>query len=272
MPSIMSLALSARRPLLDRPEESKEIISASGFVVSHDGKWWLLTNRHVVTGRERITGKPLGSASLPKTLRVTFPTERSSNPGFLDGWIEWNQDLYDASGDARWFVHPASPNRVDIAAIPMLPPREFKLDQPGLSISPSPYDVAEPADPYPLVPSGEVSIIGFPFKMRAGGFFAVWTRGAVATEPEIDYDGDPVFLVDARTRDGQSGSPVITYWPEGSSRLHDGGMSAGVPEGWELHGIYSGRTSDDSDLGRVWKRSAIREVIDGGSRDGTRYE
>ncbi len=53
-------------------------------------------------------------------------------------------------------------------------------------------------------------------------------------------------MVDARTWEGQSGSPVLAK------------MSS---ESFELLGIYSGRTDKNSSLGYVWKISIINEII-----------
>ena len=40
----------------------------------------------------------------------------------------------------------------------------------------------------------------------------------------------------------------------------------------ELVGIYSGRLNDQSDLGLVWRKSNIREIIEGGVHEIARYE
>jgi hypothetical protein len=59
--------------------------------------------------------------------------------------------------------------------------------------------------------AGPMSIIGFPFGMAYGGAMATWVQGFVASEWQVDYGDLPRFLVDSRTRQGQSGSPVIFY-------------------------------------------------------------
>lgn len=38
-------------------------------------------------------------------------------------------------------------------------------------------------------------------------------------------------------------------------------------ESWEFFGVYSGRISSESDLGRVWRRDAVREIVEGGRFD-----
>ena len=54
------------------------------------------------------------------------------------------------------------------------------------------------------------------------------------------------FLVDAKTWEGQSGSPVLARVTE---------------DGAQLIGIYSGRTNKDSSLGYVWKLDIINQIV-----------
>ena len=67
-----------------------------------------------------------------------------------------------------------------------------------------------------------MSIIGFPLGLAAGGLLGIWVRGTVPSEPDIDYNALPLMLVDSRTRQGQSGSPVIAHRPGGMVALEDG--------------------------------------------------
>jgi hypothetical protein len=85
----------------------------------------------------------------------------------------------------------------------------------------------------------------------------------VASETDMDYGDLPTFLIDCRARQGQSGSPVIVHRNPGASystvdavHMVTGGSIT------ELFGIYSGRINDQSDLGLVWKVSAIKELLE----------
>jgi hypothetical protein len=79
----------------------------------------------------------------------------------------------------------------------------------------------------------------------------------------MDWNDLPVFLIDSRTRPGQSGSPVIQYSKGGAVPLADGstGVFAGPVE--RLVGVYSGRINDQSDLGFAWKRTVVSDILDG---------
>ena len=102
-----------------------------------------------------------------------------------------------------------------------------------------------------------LSVVGFPFGERNGGSFAVWATGFVATEPDIDHGGKPVFLIDCRSRHGQSGSPVILHHGYHAKAAN----SIGFQVSSELLGIYSGRINEQSDIGIVWKSSVIVELL-----------
>jgi hypothetical protein len=50
-----------------------------------------------------------------------------------------------------------------------------------------------------------MSLAGFPFGLAGAGSLAIWATGFIATEPEIDYNNQPTFLIDCLARPGQSG-------------------------------------------------------------------
>jgi hypothetical protein len=68
----------------------------------------------------------------------------------------------------------------------------------------------------------QLSIVGYPFGRTGGGGFPIWVQGWIATEPSIDFDALPCFLIDSRTRPGQSGSPVVFFSTGGMIQMSDG--------------------------------------------------
>lgn len=97
--------------------------------------------------------------------------------------------------------------------------------------------------------------------MTAGGVFGVWATGFFASESEVDFNNLPIILIDCRSRQGQSGSPVIAYRSGGMVAMADGGSAAFGGPVWRFIGIYSGRINAESDLGIVWKASAIAQLV-----------
>ena len=168
--------------------------------------------------------------------------------------MEVLEPLYD--GDvARWIEHPSLGVRADIAALPLTRTEGVLL---------RPVSLALEDDAVVCRPTEAVSVIGFPFGQSGPGQFAIWATGFIASEPEFLYNGLPVMLIDCRTRAGQSGAPVIAYrigyalvedGPATALRKVDGAVSRFLR-------VYGGRIRPDSDLGMVWRESAIQELVE----------
>lgn len=242
-PSVQSLFLVAMCNGL-------ELGTGTGFAVQHDGKPYLITNYHVAAGRNPVDGQPLhGSGAVPDTLRVV--QMMPMRPDRIE-WQPRDERVLEVGTDrALWLEHPVHGRGADVVALPLQNSEDAELH---------PYDLTGSAPALKVGPSEGVSIIGFPFGLTGDGAFAIWTRGFIASEPDIDLDDLPSFLVDARTRRGQSGSPVIVY-SNGPHRMADGSLSMGAGAVTNLLGVYSGRINEQSDLGRVWKVQAIRDIL-----------
>jgi hypothetical protein len=154
-------------------------------------------------------------------------------------------------GRILWFEHPGFAQQVDVVALPLTALGDVEL---------YPHDVSGGA-PIFVGPADTVSVIGFPFGLQAGGSLAVWATGFVASEPEVDFNGLPLMLVDCRSRPGQSGSAVIAYRSGGAVATIGGGTTIYGGPAWRFLGIYSGRVNEQSDLGLVWKAGAIADLL-----------
>lgn len=263
----MSVYVTASRTQFGGGEDKIAIISGTGFVVTFDGLNYLITNRHIVTGRDRLEDKPLGSAALPEVIQVDFPISgKAEGEQELDllGIRTETIDLYDSDGNALWLVHPGIGKRVDVVAIPL--GEAVSATTGAFQVSLNPYELGTEDPSLSLEPADEVSIVGFPEELRGGARSALWVRGTIASEPSLPFQGEPCFLVDARTRSGQSGSPVIRRRDSSVPHEGDSGLS------WKLVGVYAGRTSTDSDLGRVWKWSTLKAILDGKHREQLKFE
>jgi hypothetical protein len=251
-PSVQSLLVVATA-------NGQELGTGTGFVVVHDQVPYLITNYHVAAGRNPETGQPRHpTGAVPDTLIVPQLLPQAG-----DGQINWeprHERVLTEDGDALWLEHPSHGRRVDVVAVPLK-----RVDNADLH----PYDVTGAAPAMALGPSSPVNIIGFPFGLTAGGLFAVWTRGFVASEPDVDFNDLPLFLVDARTRQGQSGSPVIAYSAGGMTPMADGSTAVFAGSLVNLLGVYSGRVNEESDLGLVWKLSALQAILTAQERGKT---
>lgn len=229
-----------------------KLATATGFLIQNNNDIFLITNRHVVTGRNNETGKCLDekNLALPNSLKLWLPYFEDDS--FVWKAISW--DLYDINENPVWLEHPIYKESVDVVAIKL-----GNFDR-------KTFVYSQHSDYKPIV-TESVYIIGYPFGFNVNpnkGKYAIWSSASVASDPDLDLNINgkqlPAFLVDSKTRQGQSGSPVIYYSSNGFDRQSNGFAIYSGPITHEI-GIYSGRINKDSDLGYVWKWSLIREII-----------
>jgi S1-C subfamily serine protease len=185
-------------------------------------------------------------------------------------WIRVKQPVRE-DDTALWLEHPDG-RAVDVAAL------ELDLSDSRISTSPVALTLAD-ADIFVGVGMA-VSVVGYPFGRTRGAEFPIWKTGHVASEPDVNFQDRPVFLIDATTRRGMSGSPVYFqlgdpgYLTRNRTALVGHGFVSPVPEDrTRLLGVYSGRIQGlvgdgeplSAEIGRVWKPHVIAEVLDHGS-------
>ena len=238
---------SVRSLFIEMLFQETVISSGTAFVVNTKKGPYLLTNRHNVTGRNQETGHPLSSTGgIPDAILITHHKR-----GNLGLFVKRKQLLLHDECPL-WVEHPALGSKADFVALPLTETHDVDLHPHAVSAEPSRILFG---------PSDILSVIGFPFGLKASGGFGVWSSGFVASEPEVDYRDLPVLLIDCRSRQGQSGSPVILFRRGGGFSMRDGSTAINSGPLSELVGIYSGRIHKDSDLGMVWKSKAIKELI-----------
>lgn len=240
-PSVQSLLIEMRF-------NGQPLSTGTAFVVQAASGPYLVTNRHNVTGRRQDNDELLsrGTGAVPNEILVLH-----NRHGNLGQWVPRVEPLYD--GDKpRWREHPVLGAKADFVAL-----RLTQLNDVALF----PYDAANVGPAILVGPADSVSVIGFPFGMTAGGVFGVWATGFLASEMDVDFNDLPIVLIDCRSRQGQSGSPVIAYRSGGGVAMAGGGQAMFQGPVWKFIGIYSGRINAESDLGIVWKASAVNELV-----------
>ncbi|WP_199481255.1 trypsin-like peptidase domain-containing protein [Vibrio owensii] len=245
-----------------------KLLKGTAFVVEKDGFVYLVTNRHNVTGVANDgSGKVIHkSGGVPNKIKIYCVKEQTKqshgglfqefNLGDIGEWVTKVQDLYAEENepglsDIKWIEHPIHGEKADFVALKI-------EDTSGAFFHP--YDLnPKPCDKF-RIPE-KIYVVGFPFGKSVAGKFALWSGGTVASEPDFDFEDLPCVLIDCRSRQGQSGSPVIRHLPHQSPSPYGNGFQV-IDDNSDLLGIYSGRINEKSDLGRVWKRHAIKELID----------
>ena len=185
----------------------------TGFIVSH--KWsedrvgpFLVTNKHVVEGRREG--------------RLTFTVADQSNEnespslGKLTS-INLSENAW------KWTAHPS--DDIDIAVLPLASAVNHLQGQGSTPFYRSIQtdliagkDVLEDLDAVE-----EILFIGYPSGVydRVNNL-PITRKGITATPLSVDYDGRPIFLIDASVFPGSSGSPVFLY-------NNDAGLLVGKP-------------------------------------------
>lgn len=227
---------------------------ATGFIVrvDHHG-FYLITNWHVLSGRDPITEQPMHpAAALPDVVSINY--HRHDRFG---EWVKATESIL-RDGVRQWLEHPRG-RAVDVVALPL-------TNIPGNAAITTFRLALRESDLVPEV-GMPVFIIGFPFGIGAGGNWPIWKAGNIASEPDIDYqEGESAFLVDATTRSGMSGSPVVIRMNAGY-RDHQGALTLGGPPLTKFVGIYSGRIYEDlaqgqgAELGRVWRPAVLDQIL-----------
>jgi hypothetical protein len=140
---------------------------------------------------------------------------------------------------------------VDVVALPL-------TDIDGVKLYP--FDLALADTPLETLVAMPVSIIGFPFGADEITEFPIWKTGHIASEPWWNFKGRPVFLIDATTRGGMSGSPVGLRRSDGIGINPAGELVLASPENRFL-GVYASRPDVGLELGNVWRPQVIHEIF-----------
>lgn len=273
-PSFTTLLVRAIAPNLADDYAAPLVLSsaATAIIIQRNHRRVLVTAGHVVTGQHAQTGQPIKHGGTPQYLAVRIPHE-----SLWRAYVWIHLPLRSAEGAPLWREHPQG-REVDVVAVP-IPERVAFCDEHGVALHDSwatfesatairpelDWFIEHPLAPISLDVPDELSVVGFPFGITGGHGLAIWTRGNIATEMQFDHDGLPMFLLDARTRPGHSGAPVVFFSRSGLFPTGDG-VAMGLGDHLlRFMGIYSGRAHEDSDLGRVFRTDAVLTTIDAGA-------
>ena len=164
-----------------------------------------------------------------------------------------------------WLVHSDWGPDVDVVAVP-LPSEKPSRRTPAINSLPETPLVTRIAE--------RLFILGYPFRDRG---LPIWKQATLASEPDLARNGPHHMIVDTLSRPGMSGSPVIHRAMirgevETSPILPDDpgeGMYTNIQDFrfpvTRFIGVYSGRlltrSADDAQLGIVWPRHHLEEIV-----------
>lgn len=235
--------------------------SATGFFYKKTSEaTYFVTNWHVVTGRDPLEPHVSLNGAVPVQLRLTLHRRMGEEMATSAGEVEVRHlVINDSDGETpQWLEHPEWRQRADLVVIPIQPEHPILGDDVVIT-------TIEQLGLWPLYMPRvmqDVFILGFPWGLSAGGAgLPIYKRGSIASEPAVNAHSLPRLLVDCRTADGMSGGPVLGR--DEGPHDHEGIL---IGSGLGFLGVYSGRLKgekDTSEIGVVWRRDLIEEIIEG---------
>lgn len=250
---------------------------ATGFFWRHANEVFLITNWHVVTGINMMSGTPVANGWCPNKINLQYFTKAgSAHPNFAVLGPEAKMvecpaieiSLYHDFHHPFWIQHPmAFEWSVDIVALNVDSQLKDKTKVQCVNDRNYPrlYHFA----------GSEIFVLGHPIQQDNSSYpvvFPVWKRGSIASEIIVPWNMRPAFLIDSRTSQGMSGSPVFAR-VFGPAAYGDDTIKVDNILASEFMGVYSGRLFDDENnasIGLVWHRNLIDQILNSpaaGSRD-----
>lgn len=172
----------------------------TGFIVSknYNGKRidYLVTNNHVIENTEKGY--------------LTF-TKKDTNENPLVGktfTLEIEND-FEGGFEDIWFKHQGN---VDLCTTPLIPALALAGENGG-KLFYKPIEekyFANQGKLEELYTFQQIGFLGYPNDLfDRKNYLPIFRSGITATPPDIDYDGKPLFIIDASVFGGSSGSPVF---------------------------------------------------------------
>ncbi|RXJ84964.1 hypothetical protein CRU90_03135 [Arcobacter cloacae] len=270
--------------------DKTELAVGSGVLYLKDNKTYVVTAWHNISGRHTETLDLLNkNCSIPNNIIVSMDVEIKQGDFVGSTRISITVPLVD-NNKTTYFIHPQGYPKVDVVAIPIdlnnvytmegklmsgeniNLPIQLKSKQPhGLELNIihiqdcefKDYDIGDYSKS--LYVSDDIFVIGYPKGITDYTGQPIWKRATIATSPQLGWEQQEQFLVDCASKEGMSGAPAIYYSRDG--KINTGNVYyKGSKPITILHGIYVGRLGSTSELeaqiGKVWKRKIIDEIID----------
>lgn len=232
--------------LLEMRRDERTLARGTCLTVSHGGRWFLVTNRHNVTGRNQYTDQPINRhGAVPDRLLLCLPT-----PDLGNRWWGHAVALYDEDDRPLWSEHPGLGVAVDVVALPFERPAEARCF--GLMLDDH-YD-------FPVAVGEPLHVVGYRDGEPLFSAFPQWIETGLRTDTSDDWNGLPAFLVEGRLAPGSSGSPVFAYRTDTDGLRRSDGGPVGSDWASRFMGVYSGRTREG--FGVVWNLGAVRAVVE----------
>lgn len=250
-------------------KDNNLVSQGTGFYVVHQcGEKiviFLVTNYHVLTGSSPSENKPPIGNNIKFNLHIS-----NDNPEKIP---EFRIPIYTKEGNPTWLVNE-NHKEADLAIIPM--PNEFMKIAETVNCINEKWANNE----LKVRTATRTTVVGYPY-----GYYdktnslPIWKTGSIASEPDVDFDGKKLIVLDISAFPGMSGAPVFAR-VQGMYETIEGGMKEGLIN--KFLGIYASmqmlnknkflellitkntvgiKDSESLQLGHVWKSELIFEVL-----------
>ena len=253
--------------LLSNDGTDTVLCTASGFFWRQYGRPYLVTNWHVMSGRNPFTGDIMMNGYVPQRLRYF------GHKLIIDGALiqlvreQWTVELDEAFLEAVKTPPTVDGSVVDIWGLPLDKGAIFGKDASRAEKLRNLTCFINDHPPQRIVTNAgdDCFILGYPLANYAGLMPPVWKRGSIASDTIIGVDGRPVFLIDSAVTSSMSGSPIIRKVTTLTADNRDIGALQEFAS-YELIGVYAGRLQNKemgaTNLGYGWYQTLIERVIE----------
>jgi hypothetical protein len=213
---------------------------------------FLVTNYHVVTGHSP------GSTLPRQGDRVVFYLHKDQNePSDVKQVV---LPLYSTAGAPLW---EQSTEHLD-ADVVLLPLPKAAFEGIAMFVFIDDHTRTD----IRIRPTSGATLVGYPYGFSdTTNRLPVWKTGHVASEPQVDFQGKPAFLVDVSAFPGMSGSPVLAVangvYEDEREVMRSGrvvrllGVFSAMPV---MRSQTPGQGDISLQLGYVWKASLIADL------------
>lgn len=228
--------------------EDLQLSTATSFAYEYNNVKYLITNYHVVFGKNPFNEKLLNqNGSIPNKLKFYYFDVQMNLKSFVINLNEADirKCSYLEKGTVKYYDIAAIvlPSYLDCACV-----NQFKYYPSNLKFG----------------VSSHAYVLGYPKSINLDKL-PIWKSAYLASEFSSNYNELPCVLIDSGTKEGMSGSPVIIYDDSGTYRTTDGDVVLTEQFVYRFIGLYSGRdiveNLDDDRLGIVWKEESIIKTI-----------
>ncbi len=237
---------------------TRQISQGTGFFFGIKNPSGIIDTVFLVTNYHVVTGHPPGSDASNQGDRVVFYLHKDQNePSEVKQVV---LPLYSTAGAPLWEQSTEHAD-ADVILLP-LPKASFE----GIAMFVFIDDHTR--TDIRIRPTSGATLVGYPYGFSdTRNRLPVWKTGHVASEPQVDFQGKPAFLVDVSAFPGMSGSPVLAVangiYEDEREMMRTGrvvrllGVFSAMPV---MRSQTPGQSDISLQLGYVWKASLIADL------------